>query len=84
MAIYEFDVEREIKKLRQSEFEYGVDVGRKEGREEGIKEGLISGILQTCQELGLSKDQTLDRILKNTSIDHDFAVKYLESHWKNN
>ena len=43
MSIFEFDEEKELKLLREAEFQYGVEVGKKEGRKEGHKEGRIEG-----------------------------------------
>lgn len=39
MSIFEYDKEKEEKKLCKAEFEYGREQGREEGREEGKTEG---------------------------------------------
>ena len=82
MAIYEFDVETEIRKLRESEFQYGVDTGREEGLITGRAEGQMIGTIKTCQELGLTKEQTMAHILKNTSVTHEEAEHYLDTYWR--
>lgn len=43
MSIFEYDKEKEEKKLRKAEYEYGREQGREEGREEGRIEGERSG-----------------------------------------
>ena len=39
VSIFEYDKEKEEKKLRKAEFEYGREQGREEGREQGREEG---------------------------------------------
>jgi len=86
MAIYEFDVETEIRKLRESEFQYGVDTGREEGliagRAEGQMIGTIIGTIKTCQELGLTKEQTLAYLLKHISVTQEEAEQFLDTYWQ--
>ena len=82
MAIYEFDVEVEIKKLRESEFKYGVDVGLEKGLEKGRTEGHILGIISTCQDLGLTREQTLLQLIKSANLTQEQAQIHLDKHWK--
>ena len=82
MAIYEFDVETEIRKLRESEFQYGVDTGREEGLIAGRAEGQIIGTIQTCRELGLTKEQTMAYLLKHISVTQEEAKQFLDTYWQ--
>ena len=43
VSIFEYDKEKEEKKLRKAEYEYGREQGREEGRAEGRTEGRIEG-----------------------------------------
>ena len=43
VSIFGYDKEKEEKKLRKAEYEYGREQGREEGREEGRIEGERSG-----------------------------------------
>lgn len=55
--------------------------GLKEGMEEGMKEGIRTMIL-TCCDLGLSKEDILERIMKNSSITLDVAKSLVEQYVK--
>lgn len=51
-------------------------------RNEGIKAGLIQGSIQTYQELGLSKEDTLHKIQEKFSLNEKEAEGYLANYWK--
>lgn len=53
----------------------------KEGKEEGIKEG-IKAMVETCYELGLSKEETLQRVQTKFSMPEEEAAEYVEKSWK--
>ena len=72
MSIFEFDVEKEIKKLRRSEYNYGRDVGREEG---------AAGIIQICQKLGQSKVDTVEQIVSSLHTTEEQAREYLSKYW---
>ena len=50
-----------------------------EGMSAGIEEGIKAMIL-TCCELGLSKEQILEKIIKNSSVTTDVASMLLEKY----
>lgn len=73
MSIYEYNEERHMRQTRE------------EGYEDGHKDGLATGIkalIQTCQDLSLSKqevEKTIhDRFALSDQETHDFMQKY----WK--
>ena len=51
-----------------------------EGIGQGIEQGLKTMIL-TCREFGVSKDETLERILKNSSIAVEQAKELIEKYY---
>lgn len=53
MSIFEFDEEKELKLIREDEYEYGFENGYEEGRKEGQRRQLIEGI---CKKLRKGKD----------------------------
>lgn len=89
MLIYEFDVENEIRKLQQTEYEFGREDGLAEGRSAGLAEGrseaLSQGaeaIITLCQEFKLTKEPVLERLMQSLSIEKELAESYLEKYWK--
>ena len=52
-----------------------------EGRVEGIKEG-IKGMVGTCEEFGVSKEETIERIQCCFSLSDSEAMEYVELYWK--
>lgn len=51
-------------------------------RKEGLEEG-ISVLIKTCQEFHCTKEETLERIIKNFNLSHDTANTYIETYWQN-
>lgn len=63
--------------------EWGRDE-RQAGMEEGIKEGIKEGVkalVNTCKEFGVTKEETLKRILKNFELTLEVAEAYLGEFW---
>lgn len=56
-------------------YQNGVNEGMSAGIEEGIK-----AMILTCCELGLSKEQILEKIIKNSSVTTDVASMLLEKY----
>ena len=52
MSIFEYDKEKEEKKLRQAEYEFGMQ----------------EGILHTCERLGLTPAQTIQQLSEGLKI----------------
>ena len=59
----------------------GIMKGREQGREQGRLEG-IEAIVETCQELGASKEETLEKIVKKFSLSEEKAKEYMDRFWK--
>lgn len=60
--------------------------GRAEGRAEGKAEGLKQGIkvlIQTCRELGISREDTVIRVKEKFALHEADAEAYLAEYWKN-
>lgn len=58
-----------------------VDRFMEEGRIMGREEGRIEGMVETCQELGLSKEATIERIWNKFSLTEEEATEYVEKSW---
>lgn len=82
ICIFEFDEEKELKLIREDEYEYGFENGYEEGREEGRRRYLIEGI---CKKLRKGKkietiaeelDEDISIIKGVYEIAQKFAPKY--------
>lgn len=65
--------------------EEGRAEGRAEGREEGKAEALEQGIralIETCGELGLTRNDTLSKVMTKFSLEEDAAEAYFVKYWK--
>lgn len=51
-------------------------------REEWEAKGEIKGLIETCQELGVSRSSTGERLQAKLSLDADAAEEYLKKYWK--
>lgn len=69
VSIFEYDKEKEEKKLRKAEYEAGV--------QEGIRKGRASEIIASGTEFGISKEDTLKRLQEKLGISRAEAEKYM-------
>lgn len=54
---------------------------REESKEQGMAEGKIEGTIQTCKDLGLSKDKTIEHVMKVFEKSATEAEKFVEQYW---
>ena len=54
---------------------------RQEGREEGRQVGL-QALIETCQELGMTKEQATDKVVQKFNIPKEKAAEYMCKYWK--
>lgn len=57
-------------------------MGLLEGRNEGLIEGEIKGKIQMCQEFGISKEDTLNRIKNEFEFTDEVVIKYIDKYWE--
>ena len=58
---------------------------RKEALAEGLEQGIEQGIrslIETCQELGLTHEETMDRTAKKFSLSRAEAAEHMQKYWK--
>lgn len=67
MSIFEYDEEKELKLLREAEFQAGLEQGMEQGMERGLEQGrkameeqLKNNICNLMETMGISLDQALD------------------------
>ena len=68
--------------LKEESWKEGHETGKKDGIKIGEERGKISGKIEAYRELQLSKESTLERILKEFSLEEEEAKKYMEEYWK--
>ena len=55
----------------------GVEEGREAGREEGIK-----ALVETCRDLGVSRENTASQLMTRYSMTQEIAVKNVDQYWE--
>lgn len=56
------------------------EIGIEKGRSEGIKE-IIKALIETCRELGVSKEDTESRIVLKLELSRESAESYVDQYW---
>ncbi len=75
VSIFEYDKEKEEKKLRKAEFEYGRERGREEGREEG-REQERNQLLTLISQMSAGEDADKITQLNDPAILEAMMNKY--------
>ncbi len=92
MSIFEYDEERERELIKKAEFECGKEEGIKLGKAQGVKLGKAQGIelgkaqgmkalIETCQDLGASREAALLSLKKQFSLSEEEAERQLDKFW---
>ena len=79
MSIYEYDEAKHIQLERKEAREEGQQEGRQEERQNSIK-----NLIETCQDLNASEDDTVQRIMQKYTLSKNDAKKYITQYWKTN
>ncbi len=48
----------------------------------GRIEGQISGIIETCQELGVSQEESVRKLQAKLALSEEEAMNYVSQYWK--
>ena len=51
-----------------------------EGKQEGIEEGILANI-RTCKNFNISKEDTIQNLMKEFSLSESEAVSYVKKYW---
>lgn len=62
--------------------EYNEEEFREFLKEESWNEGKIEGVIKTCMDFDISKEITLEKIMKDFSLSEKDAKQYLDKYWK--
>lgn len=77
VGIFEYDEEKVRAMLREEWTEDGRAEGLAEAREDGIRI-----LIETCQELGVSRHIVLNKIADNYLLDEETAQGYMQKWWR--
>ncbi len=74
-----------LKELMKDELDECRERGLREGLEQGIREGkqeAVKSIIEICQELGLSKENALQRVTEKLDMDEEKLANFFELYWR--
>ena len=77
MSIFEYDEEKEMKLIRQSERELGWEEGHKDGKQEGKQEGILA-FITLCHELKLSEEDMVSQLMAKFALSPSEAMAYIQ------
>ena len=76
------DLDRIVGEVKQSEEWEAVKMNILEiGMEQGLEQGMRA-LIETCQEFGMSRDETSIRLMKKFSLQEDIAEMHLSKYWQ--
>ena len=78
VSIFEYDKEKEEKKLRKAEYEHGLEEGIAIGKEAGIQDGILA-FIQDKQEDGIAPEIILAKLQRAFSLTSEEAQNYLDT-----
>ena len=84
VSIFEYNEEEEMRKIRASEYKSGKEDGIVQGIKQGIKQGMelgIEGTAVTCKELGLSFEQTVEKLKLRFHLSEQEAQEKVQRYW---
>lgn len=84
MSIFEYDEEKELGRIRRAEREEGEKIGQARGEELGEQKGLMQGAVNmviTLKELGISKQETVLKVVERFDYAQEEAEKMVNKHW---
>ena len=68
--------------LKEEYWKKGHEAGEERGEKYGEERGKIIRTVEMCQEFQVSKEDTLQKVKKDFSLDEEKASEYLEKYWK--
>lgn len=54
--------------------------GRMEGLNQGIEQG-VKALIETCTELGCTREKTLERLVSKLQVSRENAERYMKQYW---
>ena len=70
-----------MKKATEKGLAIGIEQGIQQGLEQGLEQGIIN-LIETLNELGISKENTMAKLKEKFDIDDELIVEYINKYWK--
>ena len=77
-----FDMCKAFEDMKQEGIEIGLSQGLSQGLSRGLSQGLSRGVLETCRELGTSREEAIRRVMQKCGMERSEAEKLAEMYWK--
>lgn len=71
----------EARLIATMDHNYLMQYNREEGVKEGIKEGIKEGMVRTLKELGISKEESIVKVMGKFEMQKEDATKLVELYW---
>lgn len=78
------EVMNEMCNLSEAIEERAISRGINKGINKGIHKGIdmvVSALIETCKELGVSKEMTVNRVMDKLAVSHKKANEYVNKYW---
>ena len=75
-------IERGMAQGIEQGIKQGIEQGIKQGIEQGKAQGMARGVIETCQDLGISKNETLIKLMERFSMTEDAAMEHMDKYWR--
>lgn len=85
MNILEIGLQQGIERGLEQGLQQGLEQGREQGLQQGMEQGIEQGIvavIETCQELGLSSQDTLEKLMDKFSLSESAADEHMKKYWR--
>lgn len=80
MNILEIGLQQGIERGLEQGREQGLQQGKEQGIEQGLRQGIVA-LIETCQELGLSSQDTLEKLMDKFSLSESAADEHMKKYW---
>ena len=74
-------LDKQLEKGRSEGLSKGLSKGQRIGHSKGLEKG-VKALIETCQELGLSYVETLDKLMLRLDYGNEQAEKAMSRYWK--
>ena len=85
VSIFEYNEEETLKAIKADEYQLGLQDGIAQGIAQGITQGVAQSIglmIESCAELGISRENTLMKIKEKFELEETAAQKYMDEYWR--
>jgi len=78
----EKQLEYEARQKAIMDHDYLMQYSREEGMRIGMENGMKAGMVETCKELGVSKEKTVEKLMQKFAMQKTEATCFVEEYWE--